>query len=241
MRSVFRSVLVALVAVLALGAVVSASAFASPGWEVKEGGAWKALGTGESRNVMVEGGTQVMAWSYSQGTSIVFTCGTVRSTGKIVGGNPGTGEVSSISYSECGVSNISGCELKSPGNRAGKITTANAETTLVTFEGGGTGEKFSHGGSGTWFEVEIGKEENETTHKFKKACGALPTMKLVGVGTVVSKLETGAGGNLGESFAFTSPGQEGNDLTLASKPLTIAGSEVQAPASGEGEALRVAP
>jgi hypothetical protein len=124
MRSVFRSVFVALVAVLAVGAAVSASAFAAPVWEVKSGGVWKALGAGESKNVVVKSTTIGRLSAPNEAPYI--ECSAVQDKGGWIENTSsgGVGELKKIEFTGCRSIRPEGCEVKSPGETAGHISTA---------------------------------------------------------------------------------------------------------------------
>jgi hypothetical protein len=152
MRSMFRSVLVALVAVLALGAVVSASASAAftKQWEVcenvgaakghfesdlcsKAGGGdeweWKALAAGESRTVVDHGGRAQLGG----GLIGEMTCQKVTSKQTIFGGIPGTAEATDT-FTECTTRNA-GCKVKSAGGTYGTIVVPSHPAKLQEISG----------------------------------------------------------------------------------------------------------
>jgi hypothetical protein len=105
MRSKCRSMFVALVAVLALGAVASASASATPGWYVNG----VALKAGESRETILENksGTSVTLEEPASKHTIICTKATGK--GKVTGGTPGTGNVP-LEFTGCSL-NIPECKL----------------------------------------------------------------------------------------------------------------------------------
>jgi hypothetical protein len=114
MRSRCLMTIVALVAVLALGVVATASASAFvPVWHTREAGITKGEGNklakGESREVTIEGESIEFAVERAA-QAVVVNCTKASGTGTVVGGSPGTGHVTSLTFSGC----------TSPSERVGK-------------------------------------------------------------------------------------------------------------------------
>lgn len=215
MRSMFRSVLVTLVAVLAVGAVASASALAAPNWEVQEGGVWKALGTGESRNIVATGGAQVL---HGSGLSAPeeTRCEEVKGKGKIENTSTGgMGVFETFTYTKCKVIKPAGCALRSRGAALGTIELKPSATNLVEFEGGGVGDLFK-AQKEPLAELEMREEANP-----ENGCGILPLAPEKVTGQVVAKVE--ANGKL----HFTTPEQVGSNLKCGSSAFRIVGEVSQ--------------
>lgn len=100
MRTMLKSVLVALVAVLALGTAIAATASATElKWEVKEGETWKTLETGSRKITIKQQGTQVFSFPYSYHAEI--RCEKIKVTGAIYPG--GNGDFEELKYIGCKV------------------------------------------------------------------------------------------------------------------------------------------
>jgi hypothetical protein len=125
MRFISRSVLGVLVAVLALSALASTSAFAAstnnPQWKVNG----VLLGSGQSDEVGIVGGS---AWKISNfGLTTECSKVSLKAGAKLLGGDPGTSS-ETITYSGC--SEVSRPKCKINGN-SGTITTQPLTGTLA--------------------------------------------------------------------------------------------------------------
>jgi len=134
MRSVFRSMFVVSVALLAFGgvSVASASATAGPEWFVKG----ESLPAGK---VKATTSVNLKGIQINQ-TPANFECEKEGGTGEIAGGVPGTGSAT-IVLKECTLDSEPGCQLSSSsgGKRVlGQVTLA--VKTVLVFPVGGTGE-----------------------------------------------------------------------------------------------------
>jgi hypothetical protein len=226
-----RVLMLSLLAVFAVAAVASASASALLWWvclsgtgateyennkceKTKSGGGFvlQLLPLNVKLKVVSKGGTQVMKVPGLGGLELL--CKTVKYKGWIENNGAasnGISEIEELDFLECTVvtpAQSPKCEFKKPGASAGLILINNLETKLVTFAGGGIGDLIKKVGSTAFVELEIGREENSSTKKFKKACGIIPTAAQKIEGQVVAKIE--ASGKL----HFTEPAQEGTDLEL---------------------------
>jgi hypothetical protein len=121
MRSMFRSVLVALVATLAVGAVTAAGASAfSLQWKVN--GA--LLEAGQTQSITASGPVFVMETGL-----LKITCNKSTGEGVVSGGKPGTSKLTTLTFTECYTASA-GCEVRSAGGTFGTIALANLPTTL---------------------------------------------------------------------------------------------------------------
>ncbi len=253
MRSKSMAVLVALVAVLAVSAVASASASAALNlqWEVCTQAAgsgkepptkydehkcntqtkalvlrkweWKVLAAGESLPMVSSGRRQSLIASIG-GTGIEIECQEVKNSGTIEGGKPGKGK-DEIVYHGCEIVGARECGLsaKSPGKEAG-IISLTVKSVLVEISPGVEGEDFEGSPGTTLGELEFGKKENKSTHKYEEKCGSfLPLAAQQISGAVVGKATTPTGGSLCEELEFTKPGQRGSDLKWGTEELTYVG------------------
>ena len=172
---------------------------------------WKYLEAGKEYKLKSNGGVQILK---VPGAGIEIECSAVTDEGNIKGGVPGTDEATSIKYTGCVVLKPAACKVKTAGLAFGNITVANVKTELVAIVGPpfAIGDKFFTA-SGTFVELELGKKENAVTKAAEEKCGTLPIKSKV-EGAVVAKCEAPAGGNLGEKLNFTTPPQEGSNLTV---------------------------
>lgn len=215
MRSKFRSVLVALVAMFVVGAIAStsASAFSKPVWEVcstenpgtgikyEDSQCAKESGTGEfawapvtkELKLTSAGGHQEIVVSTTPTTSIV-TCEKVEGTGNIKPN--GKGEIANLLYTGCKI-NITGCAIvKTKGQPNGTIDISALKSTVTS-----AGDEITPASGSTFATVEIGKKEKENGEA-EKACGVLETKDQLN-GTIVAVVE-------GETLNF----KGGGALTL---------------------------
>jgi hypothetical protein len=248
MRFKSTAVLVALVAVLAVSAVASASASAALNlqWEVCEKGgenkgeeewsnhkcnagkgtgewSFKKLEAGKSYNVDSSGGQQFLI-SHIGGIGIEIKCNEVKTSGTIEGGKPGKGKDEMV-YHGCEILGASECGLsaKSPGKEAG-IISLTVKSVLVEISPGVEGESFEASTGRTLGELEFGKKENKSTHKYEEKCGSFFPLAAQKVdGAVVGKAAIPTGRNLCEGLEFTNPGQRGSGLEMGTEPLTYVG------------------
>jgi hypothetical protein len=212
MRSMFRTVLVALLAVLALGAVASASASAHE---------WKVNGSPvvAAKEVTFSGGSfemEVRAFSFSAKCRKVSGKGDVEAEGK--------GKATELKLTECTTNVIESpeCLVKSAGApaRAGEIILAGIPTVLVERESHGGGAKkladeFKENATKKeMVKLEVGKEEETVTHKLKKPCGKFGVLNTV-KGEIAAEVS-----NAKEELIFPSPELEGNSLSFAGWALT---------------------
>ena len=162
MRSMFRSMLVALVAVVALGTVASASASAHE-W-LKDG-----VPLTKTEEISIEGGRKIFTAAGKE-----IACEKTQGTGDVY---PGAGGEVNIHFSECKTS-ISTCAVHSHGEPNGSISFDNIPTTLLAAKTSGGAEL-------------LGDElrQNPTTKEFgllefeaqsSKACEEYPTAKVKG-------------------------------------------------------------
>ena len=171
---------------------------------------WKYLEEGKEYKIKSKGLIQILK---VPGAGIEIECSAVTDVGTIKGGVPGTDEATSIKYTGCVVLKPAACKVKTAGLTFGNITVSNVKTELVNIIlPAAIGDKFFTA-SGTFVELELGKKENAVTKAAEEKCGTLPIKSKV-EGAVVGKVETGAGGNLGEKINFTTPPQEGSNLTV---------------------------
>jgi hypothetical protein len=193
--------------------------------------ALQLLPLGVQLKITSKGGTQSLKVSGLGGLELL--CKTVKDKGWIennVAASNGIDDIEELDFLECTVvtpAQTPKCEFKKPGAAAGSILINDLETKLVTFAGGGIGDLIKKAGSTTFVELEIGKEENSSTKKFKKACGVIPTAAQKIEGQIVAKIE--ASGKL----HFTDPAQEGTNLELGGFAATYAG-EVENEMEGGG-------
>jgi hypothetical protein len=246
-----RVLMLSLLAVFAVGAAASASASALLWWECSKnpGGMGtkytnskcETTGSGEFElllaplnvklKVVSKGGSQVLKVPGLGGLELL--CKTVKDKGWIENNGAasnGIDEIEELDFLECTVvtpAQSPKCEVKKVGTAQGSIVINNLETKLVTFTGGGIGDLVKKAGSTTFVELEVGKEENTSTKKFKKACGVVPTAAQKVEGQVVAKVE--ASGKLN----FTNPAQEGSSLEMGNFAATYVG-EVENEMEGGG-------
>jgi hypothetical protein len=162
--------------------------------------------SGESRSVVAKGGLQLLLLP-SKG--VEFTCGKVEGKVRIENTSEGgAGKFGKIKYTGCRAETPKPgeCQIKSPGEKAGNITTEeNIETKLVEYEGeSGVGDELYHPeGSrrGTFVKLDISLKSNETS-----ACGLLPLKSIV-TKTLVGKVKGGM-------LNFTEPPQRGSSLVF---------------------------
>lgn len=145
-----RLIMVAMLAVFAVGAVASASALAASEdiWEVcKEGGtekfetnacaktsstgkfSFKKLETGETVKTVSSGSKFVL----NKGKTTEIECTAVSDKGTITGGKPGTDEATEIKFTGCTTPKEKTCKVKSkspPPTRAGTIVVSKIPTKL---------------------------------------------------------------------------------------------------------------
>lgn len=193
MSTVFRKILICLVAVFAIGAVASASASAfalewqtcqpKTGGEFKNHGCaekgppnefeWKTLLAGEHLAVIskIKSATFVLTVGSKK-----ITCTSATDKGFIWGGKPGTDEITELEFDPCKTTEAT-CLVKSAGPpaKAGIIIVVNIPTKLVEGEKL-NGEKVvadEFAGTGVeeeFVKLEFGEKENATTKKLETAC-----------------------------------------------------------------------
>jgi hypothetical protein len=176
---------------------------------------WKVLEAGKSYETTSSGGKQILKGEIG-GAAIEIECESVEDTGTIEGGKPGK-DKGTVHYHKCHIIGAATCgeSAKSPGEKAGNIT-LKVKTVLVEI-GTGTnvvGDKFEPEVGTTFVEIELGKNEDPTTHKYKEKCGVFPLAAQKVTGVTVGKAEPGVGGNLCEKLHFTNPAQAGSTLKL---------------------------
>jgi hypothetical protein len=245
-----RVLMLSLLAVFAVAAVASASASALLWWvclsgtgateyenskceKTKSGGGFilQLLPLNMKLKVVSKGGTQVLKVPGLGGLELL--CKTVKDKGWIENNGAasnGIDEIEELDFLECTVvtpAQSPKCEVKKVGAAQGLILINNLETKLVTFTGGGIGDLVKKAGSTTFVELEVGKEEEASTKKFKKACGVVPKAAQKVEGQVVAKVE--ASGKLN----FTNPAQEGSSLEMGNFTATYVG-EVENEMEGGG-------
>lgn len=105
-------------AAMALGAVTAASAQAEAGgpvWIVLKGEELKILGAGEKEALTGTGGVTIL-----EAPGVNVECETTKSTGEIIGGNPGT-DLASITFEKCHVQGKATCVATSAGQSSGNV------------------------------------------------------------------------------------------------------------------------
>jgi hypothetical protein len=240
----FRLVLLSLLAVLAVGAVASASASALPNleWEVceKGGGAGTKFSTHICNSHL--GGTEEWEWvkqtagmarsisslgvgpqkliGHIGGVAIEIECTEVEDTGTIEGGKPGK-DKGEVIYHGCAIKGAAcGLSAKSPGKKAGVISLA-VKTTLVENLAKEEGDRFEPASGTTFVEIELGK--TEVNLKYTEACGAFPKVAQKVEGSTVGLAVAPAGRNLCEELSFTNPAQEGSTLKFGTEAALYVG------------------
>lgn len=227
-----RLVLLSIMAVLVVGAVASASASATPYWEVcnKHSGAgtkyptnkckesekgsgeyeWLKLEAGESETFTSSGEEQQLIGKLS-GLEVEVRCSSVSDVGTIKGGEPGTDEATVV-YHGCkkvfGQETSGGAKVEIKGCEAkspGKVSgqiELVVDTKLVEYSAGKIGDEFTGTGTEGVF-VEIELGKEETSgFKYKKACALFPKTAQKVYGSTIGEGEVGKEGNLCEKFKF---------------------------------------
>jgi hypothetical protein len=126
-----KLVVVTVMAVFALAAFASASAFAAnPAWEVEEGGVAKLLAAGESREITAEAnGNQELA---ATGVTLVCSSVTLAAGATITGGEPGT-DKETLVYGGCKVKEKA-CEARTKGGAVAEQIQTSALKSTLAFE-----------------------------------------------------------------------------------------------------------
>jgi hypothetical protein len=194
MRSKGRGLLVALVAVLAVSAVASASASAfNLQWNVN--GA--KLEAGETREVTSKAGEyKFLVFGHS------ITCGASEVVETIIGGKPGTGKATLV-FHKCSTEEV-GCEVRSAGGTFGTIEFTSLPTKLE--------ERKTSGGTNVLAEniesKEVGTTKEWGTLEFKGTCSEYPTGKVKGA--YAGELRNLAGGSV--ELNFPNPELQADEL-----------------------------
>jgi hypothetical protein len=241
----------ALLAVLSISAIASASASACTSpikceWEVQtteQGTPYKPVGsagTESEYNVESSGG----AFKLKAGT-LEVTCTSVTDFGEIEAG--GKDEADAIWFRGC-TTNETGCKIKSKGHaKVGEIVVIDVETQLVEREPGGGGAKkltdeFKEHANGEFVTLETGKKRKVGHFTMEEACTNFPaTTKVEGqiAAEVIEIPETEVGVPLELNpteveLNFPVVQLKGNTLKAFAKNATISGKSVQKLIPGEG-------
>ena len=181
MRYVFKMVLAASLATLALGAVTSTSALAAPTnpmWEVEKA----LLGEGKSEAAQFsQAGAQVLTWTQVGSPPMVVHCSKLKAetpAAKILGSmapNPGTGEETLV-FEGCEVEGHSECLINKESAGTAKIKTQVLKSTLA-FETASAAE-FEKGPTLTYFQPKLGAVV--MTIEFSGSCKSIGSFSLEG-------------------------------------------------------------
>ena len=211
-----RVLLVSVLAVFAISMIASASASASPIWEVCEKGgteefethrcaqkgaggdwSWKYLELSKAYNVVSKGGTQELVLD-TAGAKPVIACEHVSDQGNIKGGAPGTDEVTELKYTECKI-NLPSCPVvKTAGEPSGTVAVPSGVKSELFEESGVIKDRFSPASGTTLVTLEIGKKENGSKEA-EGICSPLPAVNNKVEGTAVATVD-------GKNLNFTGEG-----------------------------------
>lgn len=190
MRSI-KGVLVALVAVLAFGAVAASGASAHQ---------WKVNGVEASgQEVSVSGEVQF------ESPRVTITCKSVAGKGTVGSGAVGSAE---LKFTGCTTSKF-GCGVSSPGQSAGTIVTVDIATKLVERETQGLERVLAESFTGIGIKEELMKLHfiNETS----EGCAFLQEETIV-KGSFAAEVKALSGGQV--ELRFPNPNLKGNVLEI---------------------------